>query len=45
MLYWKKAGKGKTIIDVGEVVAWAFINELGGGRPHAYAKLKVPVYF
>lgn len=45
MLYWKKTEEGKTIIDVGEIVAWVFINELAGGRPHAYTESKDLVYF
>lgn len=45
MLYWKKTEDGKTIIDVGEIVAWVFVNELGGGRPHAYTESKDLVYF
>lgn len=45
MLHWKKTGEGKTIIDVGDVVAWVFINELGGGRAHAYTESKDLVYF
>ena len=45
MLFWKKTEEGKTIIDVGEITAWVFINEFGGGRPHAYAESKEMVYF
>lgn len=45
MLFWKKTEEGKTIIDAGEITAWVFINEFGGGRPHAYAESKEMVYF
>jgi len=45
MLFWKKTEEGKTIIDPGEITAWVFINELGGGRPHAYGESKEMVYF
>lgn len=45
MLFWKKTEEGKTIIDAGEITAWVFIHEFGGGRPHAYAESKEMVYF
>lgn len=45
MLFWKKTEEGKTIIDPGEITAWVFINEFGGGRPHAYGESKEMVYF
>lgn len=45
MLFWKKTDEGKTIIDGGEITAWVFINEFGGGRPHAYGESKEMVYF
>ncbi len=45
MLFWKKTEEGKTIIDAGEITAWVFINEFGGGRPHAYGESKEMVYF
>jgi hypothetical protein len=37
--------EGKTIIDPGEITAWVFINEFGGGSPHAYGESKEMVYF
>jgi hypothetical protein len=45
MLFWKQTEEGKTIIDAGEITAWVFINEFGGGRPHAYGESKEMVYF
>jgi hypothetical protein len=34
--FWARDEKNRIIIDPGEVVAWVFIEEYGGGRTHAY---------
>ena len=34
--FWVRDEKNSILIDPGEVVAWVFIEEYGGGRTHAY---------
>jgi len=34
--FWVRDEKNNILIDPGEVVAWIFIEEYGGGRTHAY---------
>ncbi len=34
--FWARDEKNNILIDPGEVIAWVFIEEYGGGRTHAY---------
>jgi hypothetical protein len=34
--FWARDEKNRILIDSGEVIAWVFIEEHGGGRTHAY---------
>jgi hypothetical protein len=34
--FWARDEKNNILIDPGEVIAWIFIEEYGGGRTHAY---------
>jgi hypothetical protein len=34
--FWARDEKNNILIDPGEVIAWVFIEEYGGGRTNAY---------